>query len=309
MANHSKSQAKHPCTAVYLFVAVLFFVGYLLFSESPPAQSNTPRKGNGTAVGTDARTGATTLQPLIHDPTYDAEMTSVVEVAKLRAFEEWLHRNGAVNNLSIRRTASAGFTTMARVAFKKDELLFKVPHEIILTPFKLMKPMVDASAKEGSPFHFYKDWLAKEEPTALFIMHEMQPKRHGKSFWTPYFDMLPRDYESFHPLFWNDEQLEYLVPEISGFVSNLRTKVQNSYDALLRNLIKKRPDLIPEDEFTFKRFATAFLNVYTRAYARPDDIATDEKVLYVPPVAKTHTMLCRTVCRFIPSFPSPTVSS
>ena len=78
--------------------------------------------------------------------------------------------------------------------------MFKIPHSIVLSEqTSSLKDLIQSS--EFKRLSKINSWF----PLILCMMYESQKEN---SLWKPYFDILPRNFDT--PMFWNEEELAEL---------------------------------------------------------------------------------------------------
>ncbi|CAJ0766492.1 8690_t:CDS:2, partial [Entrophospora sp. SA101] len=120
------------------------------------------------------------------------------------SFVDWFCANGGIISPKIAfkdySNENAGRGMMAVEEIGSDEVLFEIPRSILLSPkTSLLKNEV--STEEYKKLYKINHWF----PLILCMMYESQKEN---SLWKPYFDILPKQFET--PMFWTEEELTEL---------------------------------------------------------------------------------------------------
>eukprot|EP01017_Pseudomicrothorax_dubius_P027102 TRINITY_DN3084_c0_g1_i10.p2 TRINITY_DN3084_c0_g1~~TRINITY_DN3084_c0_g1_i10.p2 ORF type:complete len:598 (-),score=164.66 TRINITY_DN3084_c0_g1_i10:1899-3692(-) len=186
------------------------------------------------------------------------------ERKKMDALTKWLASSTEtyMSKLKMRYYAKNYRGVHARQKIRNKELILFVPksHLITLEMAKetiISKRIIEAKLDLLSPKHSF---------LSTFLLLERQKT---DSFWHPYLQLLPSDYNSI-PIFFNDEDLKWL--EGSPFLDQVRDKIsdmQKDYDAIWA--------VSPEfHQFTFNEFCWARMTASSRIFGLTiDDKKTD----------------------------------
>lgn len=99
-------------------------------------------------------------------------------------------------------------------------MLFNIPHSIVLSEkTSSLKDLISSS--EFEMLSKINSWF----PLILCMMYESQKEN---SLWKPYFDILPREFDT--PMFWNEDDLSEL--EGTGVIGK-----KDVFNCFLSNLI------------------------------------------------------------------------
>lgn len=124
---------------------------------------------------------------------------------KISKFKKWLDENGALYDKVIwpsYKTASGMRGAIANVDIATNEVMFEIPSKLMLSPPKGFKNEVIGEELSNS-----LDVLKGDVLLTVYFMYE---KLLGeKSFWCPYFNILPEISELDNLHYWtNDELME-----------------------------------------------------------------------------------------------------
>jgi hypothetical protein len=177
-----------------------------------------------------------------------------------RKFLSWLEHdcNTTVPDLEIRQyTQDARGVHAVRTISAGTELM-AIPRKCIITDeLALRSEEVTQLLESGEP-------LASRDLVALtmFMMYDMDS---GSSFFKPYYDMLPKDFDNF-PIFWSEETLDEMAgSELPKAVRERYNAIRSDYDAMVRAV----PDF--GHRFSFKKFMWMRTAVGSRNFTiKPD---------------------------------------
>jgi hypothetical protein len=146
---------------------------------------------------------------------------------------------------------SSGRGLLARRDISDGDSLFKIPLRLCLTK---------ASAREALGEDALPEDINEYLAVACQLIHERNVLG-DKSFWSPYFGVLPETDEVNPTFTWDDEDLAFLdgSPVIAA-TRSLQMKLQREYDALLGGedgLCNKYPDRFPKEVRYFYCFSPA----------------------------------------------------
>jgi len=174
-------------------------------------------------------------------------------------FIDWLARNGFPGgNL---RWDVAIQTLVANKDLSADEPLVTIPNNFILSVDKLEATPVKVCLEPESG-------LSALECLILFFLTE---NINSKSFWRPYFDVLPTEFSSL-PLHWTSEELDQLQLFREEFVRHntmTRELLTESWKRA-RDFIARHQNMFPPTEtLTEKIWEWGALIFQTRSYSHP----------------------------------------
>jgi len=88
-------------------------------------------------------------------------------------------------------------------------------------------------------------------------------KKGDKSFWKPYFDILP---DADIPALWSDEELKELQdPEFAREAHDYKEDLLEQWKQT-KKVLKKYPEIFPKDKVTKELFLFVYVNVVTRCF-------------------------------------------
>jgi len=169
-------------------------------------------------------------------------------------------------------TEPSGRGLLARREISEGEELLVVPFKLCMTK----DSAVEAFPEVASFVEELDDFLA----IALLLMKERALGK--KSFWRPYFEVLP-SLQEVNPTFaWGEEELKALdgSPLLKA-TRSMQNKLQTEWSTLQEGVMKARPDLFPEDVFQYDYFVWAFTMLFSRA-VRIRSLERGETLAMVP---------------------------
>lgn len=214
---------------------------------------------------------------------------------KSYALEAWLAENGmylspqatwgrpkhplAIANETTDDGEYSGRGLVATKPIVQGECLFEVPIKVILTKEAALEnvPFLDDSVNEY---------------VALAILLILEREKGSKSFWAPYFDVLPTEDELIPIFRWSEEDRLLLEgsPVLVAALS-LSTKLEKEFqDAEMRYFTSNR-DTFSEDTFTLQSWEWAFAILFSRAIS-----LTSGNIIALVPYADllNHNPFCST---------------
>ncbi|CEL95601.1 unnamed protein product [Vitrella brassicaformis CCMP3155] len=150
---------------------------------------------------------------------------------------------------------SAGRGLLAKKQLDVNEEVLSVPLRLCFTK--------DAARRVFGP-DIVDDGMSEHIAIALLLIHERA--KGDDSFFFPYLDVLPT-IEEVNPTFvWPEEDVE-LLRGSQAFITatSLREKLLNEYDRVRSLVLTKKPEMFPEDVFTFEAWLWAFIQIFSRS--------------------------------------------
>ena len=160
---------------------------------------------------------------------------------KFEVFLEWLVSNGAhFPDLYLKCYKSNVRGVHTRSAVPPSTQIMAIPLKCLITDATARATATGAKLKEieyqlSAPNHNH------------VIVHILEGMERGDTFFQPFYDILPADFDNF-PVFWSEEELGFL--EGSDLVAQTRARISNirdDYDAICAKLAGF-------DRFTFDQF-------------------------------------------------------
>ncbi|CAI2181597.1 11898_t:CDS:2 [Funneliformis geosporum] len=199
-------------------------------------------------------------------------------------FIDWFCSNGgrispkiAFNDYS---SENAGRGVVAVDDIQPFEVLFSIPHSIVLSEkTSSLKDLI--SSDEFEKLDKVNSWF----PLILCMMYESQME---DSLWKPYFDILPREFDT--PMFWNEEELAEL--EGTNVIDKIgKIEAESQFNEHLLPIIQSNPSIFDSNKHNLELFhcmgslvmANAFQNKIKKdAEENNDDKVDEEKITMMP---------------------------
>ncbi|CAJ1328780.1 unnamed protein product [Effrenium voratum] len=220
-----------------------------------------------------------------------AKRRKLEENAKL---EKWLAENGvwvsedadwgrpaagvsmAVETREQTENEVSGRGLVARRDIENYEELARVPYKLLLT-------------KEKAKTLFGEECIgtnmSEYAAIALQLVHERFVQKED-SFWNPYIGVLPSTDEVGAAFAWNEEELDTLLAgsPLRNMSYYLKDQIKKEFEHIQETVMRKFPDMFPEDAFIFENYVWAYSVLFSRAVRLdfPDDLDADDIVALVP---------------------------
>lgn len=201
---------------------------------------------------------------------------------KSAVFEAWLTENGmylsplatwgrakhplAIANETTDDGESSGRGLVAVKGIVQGEPLFEVPIAVILTKDRA-RVEIPQLPEDVNEYIAIASLLVRERA------------RGDRSFWKPYFDVLPND-DDLIPLFrWSEEEMAPLKGSrcVAAAIS-LRGKLADEFAAAEATIFERRRDVFPEDVYTKHNWEWAFAVLFSRAIM----LTAEQRIALVP---------------------------
>ncbi|CAG8480211.1 828_t:CDS:10 [Funneliformis mosseae] len=199
-------------------------------------------------------------------------------------FVEWFCSNGGKISPKIAfkdySSENSGRGVVAVDDIQPFEVLFSIPHSIILSEkTSSLKDLIPSD--EFEKLGKINSWF----PLILCMMYESQKE---DSLWKPYFDILPREFDT--PMFWNEEQLAEL--EGTSVIDKIgRVEAEIQFNEHLLPIIQSIPSIFDSNKHNLELFhcmgslvmANAFQNKIKKDDAENnDEVDEDEEITMMP---------------------------
>ncbi|CAJ0647457.1 3085_t:CDS:10 [Entrophospora sp. SA101] len=190
------------------------------------------------------------------------------------SFVDWFCANGGIISPKIAfkdySNENAGRGMMAVEEIGSDEVLFEIPRSILLSPkTSLLKNEV--STEEYKKLYKINHWF----PLILCMMYESQKEN---SLWKPYFDILPKQFET--PMFWTEEELTEL--QGTGVIDKIgKADSEKGFYEHLLPIIQSKPNVFKPDVHNINLFHQIGSLIMSNAFNEENGNGGDNKISIV----------------------------
>jgi len=181
--------------------------------------------------------------------------------AQLKAFEAWLRANGAVFKGDVARFGEFGRGMRVLEDLQPGDVILDIPESLWMT---------EASANRtayGPVLKQLRDGKHIDETQAVALLL-LTEKYNSSSFWKPWLDVLPLEFET--PLYYPAEDLQELVGTSALDIRDKQVKQIEALQKVVEMVGEQNPDVFPKDLFTQATLAWSLSTVWARSAVGPD---------------------------------------
>ena len=135
---------------------------------------------------------------------------------------EWLRNNGAIfPDVEIKHYNERFRGIVATRNIFKNKQIVKIPHKCIMTTFKAYESDIGLEIKKSG-------WEPNSPHTLLALML-LQEKLNPNSFWKPFIDILPPNYNDFPQFYSNNELLQLKGSFVLDMIQSRNLNLENEF--------------------------------------------------------------------------------
>jgi len=183
------------------------------------------------------------------------------EKAQLKLFESWLRSNGATFKGDVTRFGEYGRGVRVLEDVQPGDIILDIPQELWIT---------EASANRtayGLVLKQLRDAKHIDETQAV-ALHLLTEKYNSSSFWKPWLDVLPLEFET--PLYYPAEDLQEMVGTSALDIRDKQVKVIEALQKVVETVAEQNPEVFPKELFTQATLAWALSTVWARSAVGPE---------------------------------------
>mmetsp|Transcript_12678 Transcript_12678/g.18676 ORF Transcript_12678/g.18676 Transcript_12678/m.18676 type:complete len:488 (-) Transcript_12678:167-1630(-) len=189
------------------------------------------------------------------------------ESQDLQNIVSWFQENGGVlSKVEPRQFEGSGTGLITTDDVETNETIVQVP-------FKLCMSVESAKASDLGPVLEENQWLL-DMPDEVLALHLMVERKKGaESFWGPYIQILPREYDT--PIFWAEREREALAGTNVLLLTNMMNQqIDKDWGELHQPLVESSPVL---SGLTIEDYRWALSTVWSRAFGLTRPVAAQEE--------------------------------
>eukprot|EP01116_Phalansterium_solitarium_P021760 TRINITY_DN6906_c0_g1_i2.p1 TRINITY_DN6906_c0_g1~~TRINITY_DN6906_c0_g1_i2.p1 ORF type:complete len:216 (+),score=37.38 TRINITY_DN6906_c0_g1_i2:45-692(+) len=181
------------------------------------------------------------------------------EKAQLKAFEKWLRDNGAVFSGDVAKFAEGRGLRVLEDLNSGDTIL-QIPQVLWLSAESANR------TSYGSVIQQLRDGKHIDDTQAV-ALHLLTEKYNTSSFWKPWLDILPLEFET--PLYYPVDDLQEMVGTSALDIRDKQVKIIESLQKVVEAVGEQNPEVFPKELFTQATIAWALSTVWARSANGP----------------------------------------